>query len=1029
MASDTPTAGDTATPGGGMPAALGTPEPAGGSSTPGGTPAAASSAALQEELLRRARARGAGRPTAPARGARTDGGPAPLSHAQRRMWLMDRLGHGDASYSVPFATRLRGPLDVEALGTALTALVRRHEILRTRYGQQDGEPFQEALPAPGAIEARVVDADPGRARDLLVEEARRPFDLSVGPLPRLLVLRHGPEDHTVLLTFHHITVDGASLEVVARDLTRLYTAALGGTEPEPVPAPPRYADFARHEHASADRFEEGLRHWTARLEGAAPPALPRPVRPPADVAARPAGVRTLPLAPHVPGALRALGAAHRATLFTVALAASFAALHRLTGEDDLLIGVAGTHRRGTDMRELVGLCVNTLPVRVDTSGDPAFTVLLERVRDALLEAQSHRDVPFDLVVERLGAAARAADGTALVRVTADVVAEPTVLRLPGTEGAYVDVGVGEAKFDLSFGLLDTEGPAALVQYGRAALDEPAAAALADGYAALLTAVAADPGLRLSRLPATAPEPGPGRPDAGTAAGRPDGTDSADGTGGTGGTDGPDAHPAQALLRAHPEVADAVVVEPAGGPLLAYAVPRRIGGPSRAELRSYLRASLPAASVPVTVTPLDAVPRTPQGAPDVARLPGMPPVPAPAGPRAEAVTEAFVAVLGCPPPGPDDDFFVLGGHSLAAVRLAERLRGALRLPLTGLDVLQARTPRAVVALLDGRAEERAAAAAVPARRARPRGTRQGTVLVTGGTGGVGAFVLRELAARGRPVLALARPESAHLVAGDGVDVVEGDLADPDGLAAAVARADAVVHAACTFTRPEVDVAAMEALVRAWERGPFVFVSSVDAYGQPADDLVEEESPSRQPLSPYGRAKLDCERLLLDAAGTGGRGGASAVRSPLVWGPHDRLRDQLRWGATGVLYQAVREARPVALPAPGSHGHAWYGVPWVHAAALARAVTSCLDAPVHGVANAVAGHVSWRDLTTHLAGLLHAGDPEARDGVVGAIRETDEVHPDLDHHWRYRAERLAPALREHPDEDWRTVLRDMVAPSGS
>ncbi|MGI5478897.1 condensation domain-containing protein [Streptomyces lavendofoliae] len=727
----------------------------------------ASALALQAELLRRARTRAGGRSAAPeapgapastapaatgttgttgttgaagAAGARREShGAAPLSHAQRRMWLMDRLGHRDASYSVPFATRLRGRLDVDALGTALTALVRRHEILRTRYGQRDGEPFQEALPAPGAIEARLVEADPGRAPGLLAEEARRPFDLSAGPLPRLLVLRHGAEDHTVLLTFHHIAVDGASLEVVARDLARLYTAALGGTDPEPPTAPLRYADFARREHEAAGRFEEGLRHWTARLAGASAPALPRPVRPPADAAARPARALTLPLGPRVPAALRDLGASHRATLFTVALAASFAALHRLTGEDDLLIGVAGTHRRGSGMRDLVGLCVNTLPVRVDVSGDPAFAVLVQRVRDALLEAQSHRDVPFDLVVERLGAAARDADGTALVRVTADVVAEPTVLRLPGTEAEYVDVAVGAAKFDLSLGLLDTAAPAALVQYSRTALDEPAAEALAGGFAALLTAVAADPGLRLSRLPATAPTaPAHTAAQAGPSASSVASDSSAlsapapgpdrsgprgDLAGGRGGDDAAE-HPAQALLRAHPQVTDAVVVEPAGGPLLAYAVTGGIGGPSRAELLSVLRASLPAELVPVTVTPLDAVPRTAQGAPDLARLPGLPSVPAPAGPRAEAVTGAFAAVLGCPAPGPDDDFFVLGGHSLAAVRLAERLRGALRLPLTGLDVMQARTPRAVVALLDGRAEERAAVAAAPTRRARPRGRGRG-----------------------------------------------------------------------------------------------------------------------------------------------------------------------------------------------------------------------------------------------------------------------------------------------------------------
>lgn len=138
---------------------------------------------------------------------------------------------------------------------------------------------------------------------------------------------------------------------------------------------------------------------------------------------------------------------------------------------------------------------------------------------------------------------------------------------------------------------------------------------------------------------------------------------------------------------------------------------------------------------------------------------------------------------------------------------------------------------------------------------------------------------------------------------------------------------------------------------------------------------------------------------------------------MWGAHQRLRDQLRWGATGLLYQAAREGRPIALPRPGTGGHAWYGAAWVHAAALARAVVSCLDAPVHGVANAVSGHVSWRDLATELTALL---------GSDSEIRDADEVHPDLDHRWHYRAGRLAPSLAEQPGEDWRSVLAAMVGP---
>ncbi|MBB5932226.1 condensation domain-containing protein [Streptomyces echinatus] len=986
---------------------------------------------LQQELLRRARAGAARRTTAapgggaaapddsghaapgPRTAAAVGRGSLPLSRAQRRMWLMERLGGAGDSYHVPFATRVRGPFDPAAFATALTALVARHEILRTRYTEQDGEPRQEVLPPPRTVSVPVADTAPTDAPEALRREAARPFDLSAGEAVRALVLRHAPQDHTVLLTFHHIAVDGGSLETVAAELAALHDAAGG---PDTLAVPPQYADHALREHDALPRLGAELDRWSDLLADAAPPGLPRPATAAGDPAARPAAVHTVPLAPTLPDALRTLGAERRATLFTVSLTAAFATLHRLTGDEDLVIGVASTHRTGTAMRGLVGLCVNTLPVRVDTSGDPSFTQLLHRVRDALLEAQRHGHIPFDLVLERLGAQARGTDGTALIRVTSDVLGEPTVLRLPGTSAEYVDVGIGHAKFAVSYGLdlADPARPTALVQYDPNALDDAVAGTTARDYAHLLATAAADPDTPLSLLPGFGPPPRAGDreprhvPDPHAEARDTSGTgtppaDARDGAG----------HPAARALRAHPEVADATVVHPAQGRPVAYAVLRDSVGPSAHELLGLLRRSLPSEACPAAVTLLDALPRTATGATDPARLPGAPTPATSSGPRAEAVVETFAALLGNVPT-PDDDFFALGGHSLLAVQLAERLRTRLALPLTGLDVLQARTPRALTALLDERAAQQSAAKNTR-KPARSRGARPGTVLVTGATGGVGAFVLRELAAQGRPVLALARPESAHLVAGDGIDVVEGDLTDLAGLRDAVAGADAIVHAACTFTRHEVDLAAMEAMAGAWRRGPFVFVSSVDAYGHPETHRVAEESPAHEPVSPYGRAKLDCEAMLLRAAGTGGRGGASAVRSPIVWGAHDRLREQLRWGAVGGLYQAARKGAPIDLPRPGTGGHHWYGAAWVHAAALARTVAECLDRPVHGVANACSGHVSWHDLAHDLTELL---------GTRADFRETDEVPRDLDHRWVYDSARLARPLRAHPGEDRRTVLREMI-----
>ncbi|MEU8551927.1 condensation domain-containing protein [Streptomyces roseoverticillatus] len=919
----------------------------------------ASEVTRQEALLRLARRRSADararRPERPAPAA--DDGTAPLSHAQHRMWLMERLGQGGAVYNVPFATRVRGPFDAEAFGRALTGLVRRHEVLRTRYGRRDDEPYQEVT-APRRVPVRTVDAAAGgAARKVLGEEAARGFDLAAGPVLRALHVRHAADDHTVLLTFHHIAVDGGSLDVIARELGDRYGAELEGRDAEPEHAAPRYADFARRERAGSDALGEGLAYWTGRLAGARPVSLPRDGAEPGRRGE--ARVLTAPLEPGTVEGLRAAGRAHRATLFTVVLSAAFAALLEATGEEDPVIGCASSHRDTAGARGLVGLCVNTLPVRPGLSGAGDTGALLARVRDALLEAQRHRHVPFDLMVERLGAAARDAGGNPLVGVTADLLAPPPVLRLAGAECEPVDVALDGVKFGLGLYLEEGTaggGPRCLIRYDRSRLGEEAAGRLLNGFAEVLASLArgenrplATAGGRLperdaSRDPVEARGPG-GAPEPGR---RPD-------------TD------------AHPEPGEAR--EPGG----------RLDPGRHPDTRSSSR------------TPADAAPRTP----------------------ADAVVDVFAELLG-QRPGPDGDFFLLGGHSLLAVRVAERLRERLRVPLTGLDVLEQRTPRALGALLDERARVRAShRPAARAASAAARSSAAGTVLVTGGTGGVGAFVLQELAARGRPVRALVRPESAHLVAADGVDVAEGDLSDADSLRAAVSDdVTAVIHAACTFTSPEVDVAAMRALLDGWRQGSFVFVSSVDAYGRPSVTDVAEDTAPEEPLTAYGRAKLDCERMLWESAGTAGRGGAAVVRAPIVWGPHPRLRDQLRWGATGALFQAARAGEPVVLPAAGAvpaSGDPWSGVPWIHAAALARTLVTCAERPPQGTVNAVGGHVGWEEFAAELIRLLGSSSTVVAGGRA----------PGLLHRHRYRAEALAEELVARPGEDWRSAVAAMLA----
>ncbi|WP_031074559.1 condensation domain-containing protein [Streptomyces sp. NRRL WC-3742] len=926
----------------------------------------------QSDLLRRARSRPVSpvSPAAPRPGG--DGGPAPLSHAQQRMWLMDRLGQGGALYNVPLATRLRGPLDSGALAVALTALTERHAALRTRYPQRGEQPYQQVDPAaPVELVIEEVAAEASAAR--LEAEASRPFDLTAGPVLRTLLLRHAEEDHTLILTIHHIAVDGGSLPVLAEDLAALYAAARDGSDPQlPAPALP-YTTYAREERARDAELTAAADARARHLAGARPLPLLRPVPPGARE--RRAALHTAPLGPGTVEGLRRLGARHGATLYAVLLAAAFATLRTATGEDDLTLACASGHRARPALRRTVGLAVNTLAVRADLAGDPAFTEVLSRARAALLDAQQHHDVPFDLVVERLGTAARGADGTPLLSVSCDLVQAPAPLTLPGLAAESVELDLGLAKFGIALLLEDGPQPRCLLQRDRDALDEATAARLLEGFAALLTAVAEDGDRRLSDLPGERLAPTALR------------------------------DPVVEALLADPRVAEASVVEAGDGPPLAYVVVRGPVAPSGTDLRAALRGRVSADQLPYAVTLVDRLPRHPDGGLDHGHLPGAAVERADPG-LLEAVRTAFGDLLGATPPA-DGDFFVLGGHSLVAVQLAERLRTALGLPLTGLDILEQRTPRALAALLATRAEER--------RAARPRSVgsvrRTGTVLVTGATGGVGAAVLQELMAQGRPVRALVRPESAHLPALHGADLAEGDLADPDSLRRAVEGADAVIHAACTFTDHDTDRAAMSALLDGWRgRGPFVFVSSIDAYGRPAATDVPEGGPVGAAVSPYGQAKLDCERLLFEAAG---RGPVTAVRAPIVWGPHHRLRDQLRWGSTGALYQAALAGEPIILPEAPS----WAA--WVHAAALARALAGCATAghPSAGrVVNAVGGHVTWPEFTAELVQLL---------GSASTVTLGPDADPELSRPWHYRAETLADLLHPEPGEDWRAVLAAMVS----
>ncbi|HST63392.1 MAG TPA: condensation domain-containing protein, partial [Longimicrobium sp.] len=336
-------------------------------------------------------------------------GVLPLSFAQERLWFIDRLEPGSTAYNMAWPLRLRGPTDVGALERAVGEIVRRHEALRTTFGEVDGSPVQVIAPFDGfalPVEdlSALGDADREAAvRQRAAEEAGWVYDLAAGPLFRASLLRLDAEDHALLLGMHHVISDGWSMRVLLRELTVLYAAYREGRE-SPLPAlPVQYADYAawQREHLQGEMLDRQLSYWRDRLADA--PALlelPTDHPRPAVQTFRGASER-IELSGALLERLRGLGRSEGATLFMVVLAAFQALLSRYSGSEDVVVGSPIAGRTRKEVEELIGFFVNALVLRVDLGGDPSFRETLRRVREATLGAYEHQELPFEKLVAEL----------------------------------------------------------------------------------------------------------------------------------------------------------------------------------------------------------------------------------------------------------------------------------------------------------------------------------------------------------------------------------------------------------------------------------------------------------------------------------------------------------------------------------------------------------------------------------------------------------------------------------------------------
>ncbi|MER8105488.1 amino acid adenylation domain-containing protein, partial [Kitasatospora sp. NPDC094016] len=444
----------------------------------------------------------------------------PLSFAQQRLWLIDRMEGPSALYNVPVALRLGGELDVAALEAALGDVVARHESLRTLVAEVDGESYQRILPpeeARVAVERRDCPAD--ALADAVDEESRRPFDLAAEPPFRATLLRTAEESHVLLLVLHHIVSDGWSMGPLLRDLSTAYAVRCGGEVPVVEPLPVQYADYALwqrrllgEESDESGLLSRQLDYWREVLTDL-PEELALPVDRARGAVASHRGDRVvLPLGVELHRGLVGLSRVHRVTLFMAVQAALAALLTRLGAGTDVPIGTVVAGRSDEALDELVGFFVNTLVLRTDTAGDPSFAELLGRVRESDLGAFGHQDVPFERLVEELNPARSLARHPLFQVMLVLQSNEQAELELPGLRVETLPAGTGVAKFDLNVIMEEVFGPDGepagidcAIDFATDLFDRETVESLAVRFGRLLRAVVERPELPVGRVELLAEE--------------------------------------------------------------------------------------------------------------------------------------------------------------------------------------------------------------------------------------------------------------------------------------------------------------------------------------------------------------------------------------------------------------------------------------------------------------------------------------------------------------------------------------------
>ncbi len=431
-------------------------------------------------------------------------GPQPVSFGQEALWLVSRMEPGGPLYNIPLAYRLQGALDRPALVRSLRETARRHQVLRFRFLEIEGQLAQEEavadLEVPWIDLSALAHGGPELER-LLREEAANRFDLPQGPLARARILILGEEDHHLQITVHHTAFDGWSQGVLERELSAFYR----GEAPSPTAL--QYADFARWQRArlTGEVLDRLLAYWRTELAGA-PAVLELATDRPRPAVRRARGAWTRrPLPSGLAGQVRALSRAEGVTPFMVYLAAFQAQLHRATGQDDVLVGAPVASRHRPELEGLIGLFVDTVVLRGRFQGRNTFRELLARTRETALAAFAHQDLPLERLVAELRPE-RSLSHNPLFQVMLAFQSTPPEGLALGIPATPVDPGPSTAMFDLT---LTVEDQAVALEYDADLFDAATAESFLGAFLMMVAGAVGEPGRRISEIALT-PIPSPGR---------------------------------------------------------------------------------------------------------------------------------------------------------------------------------------------------------------------------------------------------------------------------------------------------------------------------------------------------------------------------------------------------------------------------------------------------------------------------------------------------------------------------------------